>query len=157
MKKSALSSLPLESNSADAVFSCHVIEHLYRADVPKAFAEVHRILKPGGIFRSVLPDLLALARAYVADDREDAALRFLGSTHLRRHTRPRGVMGILRAVFGHSDHLWMWDYRALRLELLNAGFTKVREAKFGDSAVPEIVQVEDRPRFDYAVCFEAQK
>lgn len=38
--------LPLQSNSADFVFSSEVIEHVY--DTENAFTEIIRILKPGG-------------------------------------------------------------------------------------------------------------
>ncbi len=68
-----LGRLPFDDGTADAVYSSHFVEHL---DVPQAtsfLAEIHRILKPGGIVRIVVPDLENLAREYLA--RLDAARR----------------------------------------------------------------------------------
>ena len=42
--------LPFESGQFDAVVSSYAIDHLRRAERPKAIAEVARVLKPGGEF-----------------------------------------------------------------------------------------------------------
>ena|SRR5688572_1361439 len=42
--------LPLESGSYDAAISLAAIDHLRRADIPKALAEAARVLKPRGEF-----------------------------------------------------------------------------------------------------------
>lgn len=148
--------LPVPPDSVAAVFSSHVIEHLRRESVPKAFCNVHRILKPGGVFRSVLPDISKLAKAYIADDDPEAGVRFVSSTGLVSPLM-RGWQAPLRHVLGHSEHKWMWDFRGLRIELQRAGFTDIREAEYGDSQVKAIRQVEERSRFEFAVCFEARK
>ncbi len=49
--------LPEESSSADLVYCSHILEHLSLDDFRLALTEVFRILKPGGVFRGVLPDL----------------------------------------------------------------------------------------------------
>lgn len=41
--------IPLPDGTADAIYSHHVIEHL--PDLPYHFREMHRCLKPGGVFR----------------------------------------------------------------------------------------------------------
>lgn len=41
--------LPFSDGSVDAVYSHHVIEHL--PDMPAHFRDVHRVLKPGGVYR----------------------------------------------------------------------------------------------------------
>jgi SAM-dependent methyltransferase len=152
-----VSGLPVSPNSVEAVFSAHVIEHLHREDVPRALQNVHRILAPGGIFRSVLPDISKLARSYLSDPDDEAGIRFVGSTLLTRSERAKGVMGIARSILGHSNHQWMWDFKGLRLELIRAGFGDVREAAMGDSAIPEMRAVESPSHFEYAFCFEARK
>jgi SAM-dependent methyltransferase len=54
--------------SFDALFSSHNIEHLYAHEVPRAFAEFHRVLRPEGFAVITCPDLQAIARE-VAEDR----------------------------------------------------------------------------------------
>ena len=45
--------LPFDDNSFDAVFCCHVFEHLY--DWDKAFREIRRVLKPHGYLLFCIP------------------------------------------------------------------------------------------------------
>ena len=47
----------VEDVSVDAVFSSHNIEHLYAHEVPIAFAEFFRVLKPDGFVLLTCPDL----------------------------------------------------------------------------------------------------
>jgi hypothetical protein len=48
--------LPFESNCCDAIFSEHFFEHIdYPEPARHLFRECLRVLKPGGIFRSVFP------------------------------------------------------------------------------------------------------
>ncbi len=52
---------PVISGTFDAVFSSHMVEHLYPHDVPVAFAEMLRVLKPGGHALLFCPDLQQVA------------------------------------------------------------------------------------------------
>jgi len=56
------------SGSVDAVYSSHNIEHLYPHEVPLAFAEFLRVLKPDGCFVVTCPDLKSVC-ALVAEDK----------------------------------------------------------------------------------------
>jgi predicted SAM-dependent methyltransferase len=56
--------IPLSSNSADAVYSAAMLEHLRRQDVTQVLKETYRVLKPGGILRVGVPDLEELCRLY---------------------------------------------------------------------------------------------
>lgn len=46
--------IPYPDNSFDIVFSCNVLEHL--ADPAAVFKEVHRVLKPGGVYLVKTPN-----------------------------------------------------------------------------------------------------
>ncbi len=59
---------PVQSESAQAVYSCHNIEHLFHHEVPVALKEFHRALTPGGALIIRTPDL-QLACEMVAQDR----------------------------------------------------------------------------------------
>ena len=56
------------SQSMDAIFSSHNIEHLYAHEVPVALAEFYRILKPDGFAVITCPDLQSVC-ALVANDK----------------------------------------------------------------------------------------
>lgn len=146
--------LPVADGSADLVYCSHVLEHLALADLRLALAEVARILKPGGVFRGVLPDLEVEVRSYLADTRLDACSRFMTRTSLGLAEQRRGLMVRLRAMLGNSQHLWMWDFKGLQAELHAVGFVAVRRAVYGDSQQPLFSAVEDEGRWQDALGFE---
>ena len=49
--------LPYKAESFEGAFSEHTLEHLFVSDVKNLLREVHRVLKPGSIFRVIVPDL----------------------------------------------------------------------------------------------------
>ena len=61
----------VESNSMDAIFSSHNIEHVYPYEVPIVLAEFHRVLKPDGIVVITCPDLQSVCQAIVEDKLTD--------------------------------------------------------------------------------------
>lgn len=52
------SSIGIPSNTIDLAFSFSVVEHVHPDDLTQQLAEVHRILKPGGIYYCVTPNRL---------------------------------------------------------------------------------------------------
>ena len=61
------------SESVDAVWSSHNIEHLYAHEVPIALGEFYRVLRPGGFVYVTMPDLRQIAQFVVDDKLEDVA------------------------------------------------------------------------------------
>jgi len=149
--------LPISEDSADAIYSSQVLEHLWQDECAKALANTYRHLKPGGTFRLVVPDVSKLAKGYLGDPDPEAGLRFIGCLHMVTPERPSGIISFLRSQWGRSSHRWMWDYYGLEKFLREAGFSKIREAEFGDSRIEAFSFVEEKSRFDYAVCIECEK
>ena len=149
--------LPVADMTCDAVYCSHVLEHLSLEDARRALRETFRILKPGGTFRGVLPDLEIMIRQYVADPSSDAAIQFMRSTILGMGSRPRGIKGILADHFGNSRHLWMWDYKGLAHELSDAGFRDIRRARHGDNPSPRFIEIEDEDRWRDCLGFECRR
>jgi SAM-dependent methyltransferase len=149
--------LPVDDASAQAVYCSHVLEHLALNDLRMALKNTFRVLKPGGIFRLVLPDLKILARQYVESSEPGAALVFMESTLMGRGSRPQGVSGLLRSWIGNAEHMWMWDYESLAMELGKAGFTSIRHATFGDGGDAMFEKVEDKGRWDGALGMQCSR
>jgi SAM-dependent methyltransferase len=136
--------LPLPDGSADAVIASHVLEHLSRSDSDIALRQTFQLLRPGGVFRLVVPDLEVRARRYVkliAEEATDANDHFLRSTRLGLESR-----SLIRSL-GNSQHLWMWDYPSMEAALARAGFIRIRRCAFGDASDPMFTKVEERDRF----------
>lgn len=60
--------LPFDTNSIDCIVSHHGLNDLKIYDQVPALAEMHRVLKPGGVVRMSLPDLDLLIAAYQRGD-----------------------------------------------------------------------------------------
>jgi Methyltransferase domain len=146
--------------TCNGVYCSHVLEHLALNDCRKAIAETFKLLKKGGIFRCVLPDLETYISDYNqmrADNDSGAAMHFMNQSLLGLEERPRGIKGLLVQVMGNSHHLWMWDRYAMAKELEAAGFSSVRFCNFNDSADEHFKFVEEASRFEAAFAIEAIK
>lgn len=150
--------LPVATGSADLVYCSHTLEHLALEDCRIALRESLRMLKPGGIFRAVMPDLRYLCSVYVAANTNEpkAAGAFMRDSNLGIERKPRG-MALVRQYFSRDAHLWMWDYAAIKFELTQAGFVEVRKATFGDSVHSSFADVESSHRWENGLGFEATK
>jgi predicted SAM-dependent methyltransferase len=59
------SGLPFADNSFDVVYHSHVLEHLKPEQAKSLLRECHRVLKPDGILRVLVPDLEFSAHLYL--------------------------------------------------------------------------------------------
>ena len=140
--------LPIRDASCAAIYCSHVLEHLSLQDFRKALTNTHRYLKPGGVFRFVLPDMRHYIDRYLQNESPKACLELMEASRLGRPSRPRGATGFIREWLGNSQHLWMWDYPAMAAELQEAGFRNIRRASFGDASDPLFADVEEAGRWE---------
>lgn len=145
------------AGSCDAVYCSHILEHLALEDLRTALKHTHACLKPGGLFRVVVPDFAQQVAAYQSNPNPEALSNFLRYTYLGRDKRPKGFKAFIREYFGNSHHLWMWDEKGLAAELRDAGFTNIRRCQAGDSANKAFLAVENPGRFDGGLAFECSK
>jgi predicted SAM-dependent methyltransferase len=82
------------SESMDAVFSSHNIEHLYPHEVPTALAEFLRVLKPDGFAVIICPDLQSVAMLIAEDKLCETA-----------YVSPSGPVTPLDILYGHRPKL----------------------------------------------------
>jgi len=149
--------LPIAPGWCDGVYCSHVLEHLALDDFRLALRNTRTILKPGGVFRLVLPDLESLVQRYLRNTATSASIDFMSDSYLGVTERPRGLRGALISWLGNSKHLWMWDYKSMRAELAEAGFVDIRRASFNDSSEQMFVQVEAVERWDDCLGVECRR
>jgi len=149
--------LSIASGSCNGVYCSHVLEHLSLDDFRAALHNTHKILRPGGLFRAVLPDLEYLVKQYLSNPSNDASLVFMREACLGHEKRARSLKGYIVSWLGNSQHLWMWDYKSIESELHNAGFVGIRKAYFGDSSDPMFLKVEDKGRWNNCLGVECNK
>jgi predicted SAM-dependent methyltransferase len=113
-----------EAQSFDAVWSSHVLEHLYAHEVFPTLRQFHRVLRPGGFALITSPDIESVAQFIV--EHGIAAIAY---------NSPAGPIRPLDMLYGHSraieeGHVYMahrTGFTAERLGnlLLMAGFPTV--------------------------------
>jgi SAM-dependent methyltransferase len=162
--------LPFPDNSISAIYGAHILEHLYRAEAQNLLGECHRVLRPGGVLRLVVPDLHAMAASYLKNknggcpspaERIAAADRLNEKLGFRSPARPTGNL-IFRFYCLWKDfhhHKWMYDSDSLIHYMGEAGFAGVRERGYLQSEIPGIEEVENAARvLDGAgICAEGKK
>lgn len=149
--------LPVAEDSCKAVYCSHVLEHLCLEELKIALKNTFKVLKVGGIFRLVVPDLEYSAKTYLEDPSTDAAIQFLRETYLGQETRKHGIVGLITDWLGNSRHLWMWDYKSLEQEMKSVGFSNIRRAYFGDSSELLFKDVENLERWENCLGIECTK
>jgi len=152
-----IAGLPVEPNSARAVYCSHVLEHLALSEFRRTIRNVYSYLVSDGTFRLVVPDIEYLIKQYVADPAPDAASKFMEQAHLGEDNKPQGIRSLPQLIFGRSKHLWMWDFKNIAQELQEAGFVGVRRAAFNDSDDERFKEVENLGRWENCLGVECKK
>lgn len=145
--------------SCNGIYCSHILEHLSFEDFCKALSNTFFYLKPGGIFRCVLPDLQQYIQNYterISQKDPTASIQFMRETRLGTEQRYRRRINIFK-FFSNHDHLWMWDAYSLQYHLEKTGFSNIRPCKYNDSADPMFKLVESEKRFRNSLAFEAYK
>jgi SAM-dependent methyltransferase len=157
--------LPFADRSITVVFASHVVEHLSRAEAVGFLREAHRVLRPAGVCRIIVPDLEAAVQQYVADrdaGRDDSSDRLMSALHVHSISgaNGRGVLALYRGVTSFDHHKWMYDARGACRLMQEAGFTDVRTHAYLESAIPRhwLREVErpDRVLNGSGICVEGR-
>ncbi len=114
----------VETDSVDALYSSHNIEHVYAHEVPLVLKEFLRVLKPTGFALITCPDLQTVC-ALIAQDKLTDAM----------YQSPAGPITPLDVLYGHAaaiaaGNLYMahkcgFTEKSLTVALISAGFAAI--------------------------------
>lgn len=160
----SLTPLPVESDSAEIVYSSHLIEHITNDAARNLFNEAFRILKKNGIFRVTAPNIDLDYRAYKERDRhyfywleEPYSVQQLFRSHFA--TSASISDSELNEIFGKMEyekaldyciskcsveeqkkhpgnHINWWNAKKLFRTLETAGFRNILLSSYGQSFSP---------------------
>lgn len=148
--------IPAESESVDAVYHSHLLEHLDRKTARAFLMEVYRVLKPGGVHRMAVPDLEEACQRYiehigVCEVRPEEAAKHddyiaviieqcvrTEASATSRQTGPRRFIENL--VLGDAKkrgetHQWMYDRISLPALLTQCGYRDVCIQQYDSSRI----------------------
>lgn len=103
--------LPFADESIDKIISIATLMHLGLPDVRKVLTEFHRILKRGGVLEIGIPSLEKIFDYYKKNGLDDVCVRHL-------HGAQKSEFDI---------HLCVMDFKRMKQELENLGFTQAAE------------------------------
>jgi predicted SAM-dependent methyltransferase len=109
---SAIDSLTMfADDSVDLIYHCALLEHVGRWDTVRVLSEWNRVLKPGGLLRSSVPNFEAIVTAY------------------RKFNDVSKLLGMLYGGqnYGENLHYTMFDRRYYAELLAQAGFENMRD------------------------------
>jgi SAM-dependent methyltransferase len=149
-------SLPYANGTAEAVYSSHMLEHLYLDDARALLAECFRVLRAGGIIRLAVPDGEQWAKDLLAaghDPGGEAGLRYQEMLRAHPGSKPTG-RGKVAFVAGSNWHKWQPTRGLVRQLFADAGFADFKELTFRTGESPDLDLVEQR---EDSMFFEAKK
>ncbi|NWF35548.1 methyltransferase domain-containing protein [Mariprofundus sp. KV] len=109
--------LPFENQSIARCYSEHFMEHLLPVEAKQHLSDVYRVLKPGGVYRVVVPDTGKFMRKYAEGDVDFIALAHPWEEH--------AIDAIYSIVNWGGDHRSIYDFETLERYGRAAGFEKV--------------------------------
>jgi predicted SAM-dependent methyltransferase len=115
----------IPDQSVDAIWSSHSIEHLHSFEVPAAFKEFARVLKPHGFMLATCPDIEQIAELLLKSEIDSPA-----------YMSPAGPITPMDMIFGHQksiregnhfmSHRTAFTQQLIGTLLVDAGFAEVR-------------------------------
>jgi len=145
--------LPYSDNEFFGVYSEHFIEHVYKYQGIKFFKDVMRILKPGGVVRTVWPpyefvDLLVSGEELTPDQQMFVEHyynfyivkeKFSPPGNSHRSKREQCALGLL---YQKGQHLYVWSKIEMMNMLKNLGYTNVKLMNYQDSSVADFKNID---------------
>ena len=167
-----LTNLPTQysDNQFDGIYSEHFIEHLYKYQGINFFKEAFRILKSGGVIRTVWPPYEFVQRLVSSVELTQSEKDFVEYYHQKyivqekfapsgNSHRPKREQCALGLLYQKGQHLHSWGVSEMIDTLENIGFKDVKRKQYMQSTVPDFNNI-DTPgviRALHSAVIEARK
>jgi hypothetical protein len=150
-----LKPFPYQEGKVEAIYSSHMLEHLYYEQALSVLRECHRVIQLGGVLRLALPDGAEFARSLTASPPDDAeaGLKFSQSLNMQPLRAPSKRQRLV-SRFASAPHRWQPTAALVIRMVRDCGFTDVRECSFRDGKLPDLTSVEHR---DESLFVEARR
>jgi SAM-dependent methyltransferase len=120
---------PFDADTVDEIYSRHMLEHLNPGDARRALQAWFSILRPGGLLRLIVPDLVFHARqllgeaeSWTDDARENIEHAMAGFY---------GWRATERGGDNEDAHRWGYTWPAIQRLLEEIGFTRIEHVQSG--------------------------
>ena len=146
--------IPLPNESAECIYTSHMLEHLSRKEANFFLNESLRVLEKGGILRVAVPDLKIAVSIYNETQDADA---FMESILVAPPTLKTIKQKISLFFSGYRHHQWMYDEKSLSKLLKKIGFKEVFTCKAGQTNIENPGSLNLLERVEESVYLEAKK
>ncbi|HMQ75511.1 MAG TPA: methyltransferase domain-containing protein [Flavobacteriales bacterium] len=114
---------PFPDGRFEGIYTEHCLEHIPLEACERNLREFHRMLKPGGRVRIVVPDGEMLIDIY--KDRRNG-----GSRRMPHEDGYDTMMQCINGVFRNHGHLFIYDLETMKLLLERSGFRNVERMAY---------------------------
>jgi predicted SAM-dependent methyltransferase len=152
---------PFKDGCFLTVYSEHFIEHLTLEEGTAWFAEVRRVLRPGGLIRVSTPSLARYLTGYVDPDDPfcDENREVLANTRFFKDQEVPARRGwMVNTIFYRWGHRWIYDFGELEHALVEAGFdpATIVERRYAEGEVSEVAALDLPGRARESIYVEAR-
>lgn len=146
--------LPFADNSIDLIYTSHMVEHLDRETAAAFFKESLRVLRPKGILRIAVPDMMYYAKRYTEDGNIDGLLY---GVHMAAPVTRGWRNRLIYLWAGVRHHQWMYDGPHLCAALKANGFNDPQALPAGKTTIANPGPLDLAEREPESLYVEARK
>jgi predicted SAM-dependent methyltransferase len=137
----------LADNSVDFAYCEHMIEHLRYEDARKMVMETYRVLKSGGVFRIVTPELSFLIELYRRPD-DSIHQDYITYSSVKNcpYAPEKRAIFVVNNFVRDWGHLFIYDAETLTELLETAGFRNPKRQEINQSDYQDLRELENESR-----------
>jgi predicted SAM-dependent methyltransferase len=125
--------LPFPDNRFRGIYTEHCLEHITLDNAADVISEFHRILKPGGRARIIVPD----GELYFDLYQQQKLGVEVKMPYQESYVSP---MARVNGLFRNHGHQFIFDFNTLSILLTKAGFRDIRKSAFREGIDPVLLK-----------------